>query len=98
MSYNAIADLNYINKQISFYLYCAGLDGSKIDNYTIDEIVSSIRSITIAPIDEVESGKLDMSKDLCYLYLKNQRISLIGNIRRLWHMRQLAIGAIKNDV
>ena len=45
-------------------------------------------------IDDVESGNLNLSQDPSYLYLKNQRISLIGNIRRLWHMRQIAIGAI----
>ena len=98
MRYNAIKDLEYIDKQISFYLYCISLDGSNIDLYTIDEIISAARLLTIAPIDDVESGKLNLSQDLSYLYLKNQRISLIGNIRRLWHMRQIAIGAIANDV
>jgi hypothetical protein len=94
MSYDAFKDLNYINKQISFYLYCIGLNGSKINEYSIDEIIAAARSITIAPIDDVESGKLNLGQDPSYLYLKNQRISLIGNIRRLWHMRQIAIGSI----
>jgi hypothetical protein len=98
MSYNAVKDLEYIDRQISFYLYCIGLNGIDIDSYTIDEIITAARLITIAPIDDVESGKLNLSQDLSYLYLKNQRISLIGNIRRLWHMRQIAIGAIKYDV
>ena len=94
MSYNAIEDLKYIDRQISFYLYCVGLDGSIAKAYSIDEIITATRSITIAPIDDVESGKLNLGQDPSYLYLKNQRISLIGNIRRLWHMRQIAIGAI----
>jgi hypothetical protein len=94
MSYNAIEDLKYIDRQISFYLYCIGLDGSNTDVYSIDEIITATRSITLAPIDDVESGKLNLGQDPSYLYLKNQRISLIGNIRRLWHMRQIAIGAI----
>jgi hypothetical protein len=98
MSYNALKDLEYINRQISFYLYCIGLDGANIDSYSIDEIVAAARSITVVPIDDVESGKLNLGQDPSYLYLKNQRISLIGNIRRLWHMRQIAIGAITNDV
>lgn len=94
MSYNATEDLKYIDRQISFYLYCIGLDGDKVNSYSIDEIIAATRSITIAPIDDVESGKLNLGQDPSYLYLKNQRISLIGNIRRLWHMRQIAIGAI----
>lgn len=94
MTYNAAKDLEYINRQISFYLYCVGLNAKDIDNYSIDEIINAARDITIAPIDDVESGKLNLSQDPSYLYLKNQRISLIGNIRRLWHMRQIAIGAI----
>ncbi len=98
MSYNAIEDLAYIDRQIIFYLYCIGFDGAKIDSYNIDEIIAASRSITVAPIDDVESGKLNLGQDLSYLYLKNQRISLIGNIRRLWHMRQIAMGAIKYDV
>ena len=98
MSYNAIEDLAYVDRQIIFYLYCIGFDGAKIDSYNIDEIIAASRSITMAPIDDVESGKLNLGQDLSYLYLKNQRISLIGNIRRLWHMRQMAMGAIKYDV
>lgn len=98
MSYNAVKDLEYVDRQISFYLYCIGLNGNSIDSYTIDEIINAARSMTIAPIDDVESGKMNLSQDLLYLYLKNQRISLIGNIRRLWHMRQIAIGATANDV
>lgn len=98
MTYNAIADIKYIDKQIRFYLYCVGLNGADIDVYSIDEIISAARSITMVPIDDVESGKLNLGQDPTYLYLKNQRISLIGNIRRLWHMRQIAIGAIKYDV
>jgi len=57
MSYNAIEDLKYIDRQISFYLYCVGLDGSIANAYSIDEIITATRSITIAPIDEVDSGK-----------------------------------------
>jgi hypothetical protein len=98
MTYSAIDDLAYIDRQIIFYLYCVGFDGAKIDSYNIDEIIAATRSITLAPIDDVESGKLNLGQDLSYLYLKNQRISLIGNIRRLWHMRQIAMGAVKYDV
>ncbi len=98
MTYDPIKDLEYINRQIKFYLYCTGLGNLSVENCSIDEIISAIRLITVAPIDDVESGKLNLGQDLSYLYLKNQRISLIGNIRRLWHMRQLALGAIKNDV
>jgi len=94
MSYNAVEDLKYIDRQIGFYLYCIGLNGTDIDMYSIDEIIAAARIITIVPIDDVESGKLNLGQDPSYLYLKNQRISLIGNIRRLWHMRQIAIGSI----
>ena len=69
MTYNAIDDLAYIDRQIIFYLYCIGFDGAKIDSYNIDEIIAATRSITLAPIDDVESGKLNLGQDLSYLYL-----------------------------
>jgi hypothetical protein len=97
-TYNAEKDLEYINEQLYLYLYIIGLNPKNIDEYSIDQIISSARNISIAPISEVESGSMDLSNDPLYLFLKNQRISLIGNIRRIWYMRQLAIGAIKNAV
>lgn len=97
-TYNAEKDLKYINEQLFLYLYIIGLSPKNIDEYSIDQIINSARNISIAPINEVESGSIDLSNDPLYLFLKNQRISLIGNIRRIWYMRQLAIGAISNAV
>ena len=97
-TYDAKKDLEYINEQLFLYLYIVGLNPRNIDDYSIDEIINSARKVSIAPISEVESGSKDFSNDPLYLFLKNQRISLIGNIRRIWYMRQLAIGAIRNAV
>ena len=98
MKYDAQKDLDYINHQISSYLFIVGLDGNFIDNYSIDEMINAARKITDVPISDVESGKLDIGNDEVYLFFLSQRISIIGNIRRLWYMRQLALGAIKNAV
>lgn len=96
--YDAEKDLNYVNRQLAYYLSIVGLDYQNIDFYTIDIIINRARKLTQAPIDEVESNKLNYHDNDLYLFLKNQRISLIGNIRRIWYMRQLALGAIKNAV
>jgi hypothetical protein len=97
-TYDAKKDLEYINEQLFLYLYIVGLNPKNVEDYSIDEIINSARNISIAPINEVESGSMDLSNDPLYLFLKNQRISLIANIRRIWYMRQLAIGAIKSAV
>ena len=97
-AYEAKKDLEYINEQLFLYLYIVGLNPKNVEDYSIDEIINSARNISIAPINEVESGSMDLSNDPLYLFLKNQRISLIANIRRIWYMRQLAIGAIRNAV
>lgn len=98
MRYSPIKDLEYIEEQLSMFIFIVGLDGENIDQYSIDEIISKAREITDVPISEVESGQLDLNDNEIYLFLKNQRISLIGNIRRLWYMRQLALGALNNAV
>ncbi|GEM_PF-4048396 len=90
MSYNAAKDLEYIEEQLCFYLLVLGLDGSELRGYTIDEIINKARLLTPLPIKEYEEKD---DKDPIYLYILNQRVSLIGNIRRLWYFRQLALGA-----
>lgn len=96
--YNAQKDLDYINDQLDYYLYIVGLNPNDINFITIDQIIGKAREMTQAPIDEVESGKYNCANNQLYLFLKNQRIALIANIRRLWYMRQLAIGALENEV
>lgn len=96
--YNAQKDLEYINEQLAFYVCFIGLDIDKYDSYSIDELIDSARGITDIPIKEIESNELDGQKNEVFLFLKNQRISLIGNIRRLWYMRQLALGAINREL
>ena len=98
MKYDAQKDIEYIEDQIQMFLYIVGLGETKINECSIDEIINKAREITDVPISEVESGQLDLNNDEIYLFLKNQRISLIGNIRRLWYMRQLALGALRNAV
>jgi hypothetical protein len=96
--YNAQKDLEYINEQLAFYVCFIGLDIDKCDSYSIDQLIDSARGITDIPIKEIESNELDGRKNEVFLLLKNQRISLIGNIRRLWYMRQLALGAINREL
>jgi len=96
--YNAQKDLEYINEQLAFYVCCIGLNIDEYDSYSIDQLIDSARIITQVPIKEVESGDLDGRKNQVFLFLKNQRISLIGNIRRIWYMRQLALGAISREL
>ena len=96
--YNAQKDLEYIDEQLAFYICFIGLNIDEYDSYSIDQLIDAARSITQIPIKEIESGELDGRKNQIFLFLKNQRISLIGNIRRLWHMRQLALGAINREL
>ncbi len=97
-TYDPVKDLEYINEQLFFYLYLVGLDPHKVESYSIDEIINHTRSMVVAPIEKVESGEYNCSKEPLYWFLKNQRISLIGNIRRIWYMRQLATAAVNNAV
>ena len=96
--YNAQKDLEYINEQLAFYVCYIGLNIDEYDSYSIDQLIDSARIMTQVPIKEVESGDLEGRKNQVFLFLKNQRISLIGNIRRLWYMRQLALGAISREL
>lgn len=98
MKYNAEKDLEYINDQLSMYMHIVGLNGESIDLYSIDEVINAARSITDVPISEVESGELDLNNDELYLFLLSQRIAIVGNIRRLWYMRQLALAAVTDAV
>lgn len=98
MKYDAEKDLEYINDQLATYIHIIGLNGEYIDWYSIDEIINAARSITDVPISEVESGELDLNNDELYLFLLSQRIAIVGNIRRLWYMRQLALAAVANAV
>lgn len=96
--YDAQKDLDYINEQLAFYVCFIGLNIDKYESYSIDQLIDSARGITEIPIKEIESGEIDGQKNQVFLFLKNQRISLIGNIRRLWYMRQLALGAINREL
>lgn len=97
-TYDALKDLDFINEQLFFYLYLVGLNPDKAESYSIDEIINCTRSMVVAPIEKVESGEYNCSEDPLYWFLKNQRISLVGNIRRIWYMKQLAAAAVNNAV
>jgi hypothetical protein len=106
MSYNAEQDLAYINKTLAYFLYLVGLDAEDIDSLTIDEIITKARlfslitneiaphQINIKDDSDVEKISEQYRDQPAVAILRNQRISIVSNIRRFWYLRQLALGAM----
>ena len=78
----------WLKEKINFILK------SLIDLRSLKESNSSIRALAY----QLYENNGVLKRDKVSEYLKNQRISLIGNIRRLWFMRQLALGAISREL
>ena len=95
--YDVDKDLEYLNTQLALYICIIGLDIDRAETYSIDDLIEQARIITDIPIVEIDSGKLEGLQEPMFLFLKNQRIALIANIRRLWYMRSIALGA-KNEL
>jgi len=106
MSYNAEIDLQYIEAKLAYYIYMVGLNPDDLNSLTIDEIIEKARLlalITNANVPHrsyVKDRYADENDQYLYrdepavAFLRNQRISLVVNIRRFWYLRQLALGAI----
>lgn len=100
MTYNAEADLEYIEGNIFYLAYSIGLNPTSIEDLTIDDLMAAVKGVVkVSTIKQensnvVDAGVLLYRESPEYLYLRAQKISLIRNIRRFWYLRQLAIGAI----
>ena len=100
MTYNAEADLEYIEKNIFYFAYSVGLTPTSLDDLTIDDLIAAIKNVVkvsstkLENSNVVDAGVLLYRESPEYLYLRAQKISLIRNIRRFWYLRQLTIGAI----
>ena len=106
MGYNAEQDLSYINETLAYYFYIIGLDPSNMDSISIDDIITKARSFSlitneIAPPQINVKDNKDIEKvtesyrdEPAVAILRNQRITIVSVIRRLWWMRQLALGAM----
>jgi hypothetical protein len=103
MAFNAQENLEYIEKQLAYFMYLVGLNPESLDAITIDELLAAARDLS--KVDKEISSAFNINKTQMHyyagtsedVYLKNQRIFLILNIRRLWYWRQLAIGALSRE-
>jgi|LauGreDrversion4_2_1035121.scaffolds.fasta_scaffold47203_3 hypothetical protein len=106
MSYNAELDLKYVESKLTYYIYMIGLNPDNLDTMTIDTLIEKARLFSLITSDTVQhrsyiKDRYADSNDQ-YLYkdepavafLRNQRISIVANIRRFWYLRQLALGAM----
>lgn len=81
IGYDAAKDLEYVEYNILYILLVLGLDNLNIDDFTIDELVLSIREqFPISQTNDFTSGAST---------LKSIHIDLVSNLRRLWHARQV---------
>jgi hypothetical protein len=102
MKYNAEKDINYIEKNLCYFLNIVGLGSSELDTVTIDDLVDAARSLMPFLPGEVANVTAGSSlirdtpivEDPVYIYLRAKNLPLVASIRRFWYLRQLAIGAI----
>lgn len=103
MAFNAQENLKYIEKQLAYFMYLIGLNPESLDTVTIDELLAATRNFSKVDRQNSSAVALNESQSNVFagtpedVYLKNQRIFLILNIRRLWYWRQLAIGALSRE-
>jgi hypothetical protein len=106
MSYNVELDLKYVESKLTYFIYMIGLNPDNLDSLTIDVLIEKARLFSLisndsVPYDSNIQGKVEAVNSLsrykdepAIAHLRNQRISVVANIRRFWYLRQLALGAI----
>lgn len=101
MAYDAEKDLAYIDEQLAYFLYIVGLTPEQFNEVTIDSFLDKARETAVVPaerdIHRFPFGSLGLEmyrEEPEFSYILSQRINLVSNIRRLWYLRQLALGAL----
>jgi hypothetical protein len=91
-------NIEYLEKQLAYFLYIIGLDPLKIDTLSIDEILQSARLFTQNKVSSSSSlgytesySKLDSGSPES-IYINYQKLYLITNIRRFWYWLSIAKG------
>jgi len=108
MAFDAQKNIEYVEKQLAYFMMILGLDPNSLDTVTIDELLDAARDFSkvnrgqISNIYNVVENIGNTPKDIYagspeYVFLKNQRIFLILSIRRFWYWRQLALGALNRE-
>lgn len=85
-TYDAQADVAYLEAQLFSILYSIGFSDEEIQNLTIDEIIERIREFHPYVRKQSEDDFLTASD----LLLKKTNILLIMKVRRIWHRLYLA--------
>jgi hypothetical protein len=86
--YNADKDLERINEKLAVICYIVGVDGAKLDEITVDEIMENLRKSFY-----YMSTKEELHQNAAASWVHQCNYHLTMNLRKYWWHRQLASGA-----
>jgi hypothetical protein len=86
--YDADKDLERIQEKLATICYIVGLDGSMLEEMTVDEIMESLRKSFY-----YMSSKEELHQNAAASWVHQCNYHLTMNLRKYWWHRQLANGA-----